>query len=81
MPSLIVCPYCRKKCAKCHTTVKSGHSTYVCIDCNKEIGGKCYVCGGSKHGPGTAGATGPGVLCNKCHKINTCLVCGEKINP
>ena len=54
---------------------------YICVDCSNEIGSsKCYVCGGPKKGPGTAGATGPGVLCNKCYKVNTCIHCGEKIN-
>jgi hypothetical protein len=59
----------------------SGRPIYVWVDCNKEIGSKCYVCGGPKKGPGTAGATGPGVLCNKCYKSSTCAHCGEKINP
>ena len=81
MPTLNVCPYCRKKCAKCHKSVDSGRSIYICVDCSNEIGSsKCYVCGGPKKGPGTAGATGPGVLCNKCYKVNTCIHCGEKIN-
>ena len=82
MPGVTVCPYCRKKCVKCHKAVgNKGRSTYVCIDCSHQYNSKCCVCGGKKSGPGTAGATGPGVLCEKCYKVNTCLSCGERINP
>ena len=80
MPSVSVCPYCRKKCAKCHIeVVKNGHSITSCTDCAREYQTKCCVCGGKKSGPGSVGATGPGTVCGKCFKVNTCIFCNTKL--
>ena len=78
MPGLDVCPYCRKTCAKCHGDASNGHGFVVCFDCLKQYENKCYVCGGSKRGPGSAGATGPGKVCNKCFKSSKCTICGGR---
>ena len=80
MPTITVCPYWRKTCAKCHKDAStSGNSIWACFDCALEHQSKCCVCGGKKSGPGTAGATGGGRLCNKCFKPNTCAFCGTRI--
>ena len=81
MPTLDVCPKCRKVCAKCHGDVHNGHALIVCRDCKDEYAGKCYVCRGKRKGPGTDGAVGPGSVCNKCFKSPfKCIICGGKGN-
>ena len=76
MPTLSVCPKCRNICPKCHTTCNTEHPIWVCFDCKKKKGSKCCVCGGNKNGPGNIGA---GRVCNKCHKTNTCVFCGNRL--
>ncbi len=80
MPILDVCPRCRKICAVCHTEAHNPHGLLVCADCKKQYQGKCYVCGGPRKGPGTAGAVGPGSICPKCFKSAfKCYICGTKM--
>ena len=80
MPTVTVCPYCRKKCLKCHRDVgNKGHTPFACNDCFKQLGTKCGVCGGNKSGPGTAGAVGTGSVCDKCFKVGACFSCGNRI--
>ena len=79
MPTLEVCPKCRKVCAKCHGDVHNGGSLKVCKDCKDQWAGKCCVCGGPRKGPGVTGAVGPGSVCNNCFKSATkCIFCGAK---
>ena len=77
--SLNVCPYCRDKCPLCHQTPKHSHPIRVCRDCKKQFLGKCCVCGGKNWGPGTAGATGPGKVCDGCCKRSDCTFCKTKL--
>ena len=82
MQSINVCPYCRRKCGKCHSSIPSNdpsHTLLVCSDCKEEYEKKCCVCGGKKTGPGSVGATGPGKTCKKCFKSpSICILCGAK---
>ena len=82
MQSIDVCPYCRKKCGKCHSNISPSdpcHSLLVCPDCKNKNKSKCCVCGGKKTGPGSVGATGPGKTCKKCFKSPfICILCGAK---
>ena len=80
MPSMIVCPYCRKTCAICHASAeKNGFAFIACHDCWRKYESKCYCCGGKKSGPGTAGATGTGRVCGKCYKSNFCPICKQHL--
>lgn len=82
MPTLNACPYCRNTCAKCHGSTSShdsAHPVWVCSDCYRKYERKCCVCGGKKSGPGSVGSTGPGKVCKKCYKTNTCTFCGVRL--
>lgn len=76
MPTLSVCGNCRNTCAKCHNRTNSSHPVWVCKDCNRQYDGKCCVCGGRRSASGTSGA---GKVCNSCHKLNTCALCGKHL--
>ena len=76
--SVTVCPNCRTTCAICHASTKGrAHPFWACNGCKHKTSSKCYVCGGSKNGSGSGGATGTGTVCDRCFKPNTCSICQE----
>ena len=73
MPTISVCQKCKTICAKCHSPTSPSHPVWVCVDCARRFNGKCCCCGGRMSG------SGPGRVCNKCNKSNTCTFCGKKL--